>query len=331
MSIVVTARDLARYYTVSRGAFSGSATLKALDGASFTIERGKTLAVVGESGCGKTTLANCIARFIPAAGGEVVFEGLDVLPLTGLALKAYRRNMQMVFQNPVSSLNPRLRVSAIVSEPLETHTSLDSSARQARALELLAETGLEASFIDRYPHELSGGQAQRVALARALALNPRLLLLDEPTSALDVSVQAQILNLLQRLQADHRLTYMVISHSLGLVQHISDRIAVLYLGELVELGPRGSVFATPAHPYTRALFAATPVPDPRRRRNYVALEGAVPSAANPPPGCRFQTRCPHAMERCRIENPALRRVSADHVAACHLLGDTHIDDKEIKP
>lgn len=316
-------RDLCVEYAASGGFFGRRRKpVRIMDGFNLQIREGETLAIVGESGCGKTTLANCIARFIPAAGGEVLFDGKDVLTLTGAGLRAYRRDMQIVFQNPFSSLNPRMRVSAIVGEPLKTHTALDSSARRARAQELLAETGLEGSYIDRYPHELSGGQAQRVALARALALNPRLLLLDEPTSALDVSVQAQILNLLQRLQSDYKLTYMVISHSLGVVQHISDRIAVLYLGEMVELGPRHSVFASPSHPYTRALFAATPVPDPRRRRSYVALDGAVPSAADPPEGCRFHTRCPHVMPVCRVQRPEMRQVDTEHIAACHLHGSS---------
>jgi oligopeptide/dipeptide ABC transporter ATP-binding protein len=293
--------------------------VRILDGFNLKVRKGETLAIVGESGCGKTTLANCIARFIPAARGEVLFEGQNVLRMKGADLLAYRRNMQMVFQNPFSSLNPRMQVSATLSEPLKTHTGLGRTERLAKARDLLAETGLKDAFLDRHPHELSGGQAQRVALARALALNPKLLLLDEPTSALDVSVQAQILNLLQRLQADHGLTYLVISHSLGVVQHISDRIAVLYLGELVELAPRRSIFTGPRHPYTQALFASTPIPDPRRRRKYVALEGVVPSAANPPPGCRFHTRCPHVMPICCTEPPRLRQVDDGHFAACHLV------------
>jgi oligopeptide/dipeptide ABC transporter ATP-binding protein len=227
--------------------------------------------------------------------------------------------MQMVFQNPLSSLDPRMQVNAILAEPLKTHTDLDRAARTARAQGLLAETGLSEVFMERHPHELSGGQAQRVALARALALNPRLLLLDEPTSALDVSVQAQILNLLQRLQADYQLTYLVISHSLGVVQHISDRIAVLYLGEMVEIAPRRSIFAAPRHPYTQALFASTPVPDPRQRRKYAALQGTVPSPSDPPTGCRFHTRCPHVMPVCREKRPRMHQSDEGHFAACHLL------------
>ncbi|GIK82977.1 MAG: ABC transporter ATP-binding protein [Alphaproteobacteria bacterium] len=316
-------KNLRVEYAASRGLFSRNRKpIRILDGFNLQIRRGETLAIVGESGCGKTTLANCIARFIPATSGQVLFDGKDVLGLHGAELKAYRRNMQMVFQNPFSSLNPRLQVSAILAEPLKTHTDLDRNARSAKSRELLAETGLPEAFLDRHPHELSGGQAQRVALARALALNPRLLLLDEPTSALDVSVQAQILNLLQRLQTDYRLTYMLISHSLGVVQHISDRIAVLYLGEVVELAPRRSIFSAPRHPYTQALVASTPVPDPRQRRRYVALQGMVPSAINPPSGCRFHTRCPHVMSICRSLAPQMRRIDDGHFAACHLLDDS---------
>lgn len=318
--ILLETKGLRVEYAVSRRLFGrGRRPIRVLDNFNLQVRRGETLAIVGESGCGKTTLANCIARFVPAAAGQVLFDGKDVLGLRGAELKAYRRDMQMVFQNPLSSLNPRMQVGAILDEPLQTHTDLDRGARIDRCKALLAETGLPESFLDRHPHELSGGQAQRVALARALALNPRLLLLDEPTSALDVSVQAQILNLLQRLQAEHRLTYMVISHSLGVVQHISDRIAVLYPGELVELAPRRSVFSTPRHPYTQALLAATPVPDPRRRRTYVALQGAVPSAISPPSGCRFHTRCPYVMPVCKVQAPRLYQVDDGHFAACHLL------------
>jgi len=318
--ILLEVKGLCVEYAASRGLFGRNRKpIRMLDDFNLQIRKGETLAVVGESGCGKTTLANCIARFIPARSGQVLFGGRNILDLHGAKLRAYRRDMQMVFQNPFSSLNPRMQVSAIVDEPLKTHTDLDRNARLARSQELLAETGLEEAILDRHPHELSGGQAQRVALARALAVNPRLLLLDEPTSALDVSVQAQILNLLQGLQASHQLTYMVISHSLGVVQHISDRIAVLYLGEVVELAPRHSIFSAPRHPYTQALFASTPVPDPRQRRKYAALHGAVPSAANPPSGCRFHTRCPHVMPICRSQAPHMHQVDDGHLAACHLL------------
>jgi oligopeptide/dipeptide ABC transporter ATP-binding protein len=318
--ILLETKNLRVEYNGAHGFFGRrSKPVRVLDDFNLQVRAGETLAIVGESGCGKTTLANCIARFIPASSGQVLFDGRDVLGLHGSDLKTYRRNMQMVFQNPLSSLDPRMQVNAILAEPLKTHTDLDRAARAARAQALLAETGLSEAFLERHPHELSGGQAQRVALARALALNPRLLLLDEPTSALDVSVQAQILNLLQRLQADHHLTYLVISHSLGVVQHISDRIAVLYLGEMVEIAPRRSIFAAPRHPYTQALFASTPVPDPRQRRKYAALQGTVPSLSDPPVGCRFHTRCPHVMPVCREKRPRMHQSGEGHFAACHLL------------
>ncbi len=315
-------RDLDVEYGSGRGILAPSRrAVRVLSGFNLTVGRGETLGIVGESGCGKSTLAHAIARFVPACGGEILFEGRDVLGFDKSAMRAYREAMQLVFQNPMSSLNPHMKVRSIVAEPLSTHTGLDRASRMARVRTLLQETGLPETFMDRHPHELSGGQAQRVVLARALALNPKLLLLDEPTSALDVSVQAQILNLLMRLQADHALTYVVISHSLAVVEHISDRIAVLYLGEVVEEGTRASVFREPRHPYTQALFAATPVPDPSRRKKRASLSGTVPSPADPPPGCRFHTRCPHAMARCRREKPAPHQVAEGHWAACHLLDD----------
>ena len=318
--VLLDIRDLSVEYGSSRGMFGRNRQrVRILHDFNLQIRKGETLGIVGESGCGKTTLAHSIARFIPSLRGEVRFEGRNTLAFDAAAMRAYRQEMQMVYQNPFSSLNPHMRVGSIVAEPLVTHTNLDRAARTARVETLLKETGLRVEHMNRHPNELSGGQAQRVALARALALNPKLLLLDEPTSALDVSVQAQILNLLLRLQEEHDLTYMVISHSLALVQHISDRIAVLYLGEIVEEAPRAGIFAAPRHPYTQALFASTPVPDPSRRRQRVNLSGNVPSPANPPPGCRFHTRCPHVMEVCRAEKPARHRVGDQHWAACHLL------------
>ena len=292
--------------------------VRILEGFDLRIHRGETLGVVGESGCGKTTLAHSLARFVRPARGEVRFEGRDVLAMDAAAMRGYRRHMQLVFQNPFSSLNPRLRVRSIVAEPLLTHTGLKRERLDARVEALLRETGLDRDHMARFPHELSGGQAQRVALARAIALNPKMLLLDEPTSALDVSVQAQILNLLLKLKREHDLTYMIISHSLGVVQQVSDRIAVLYLGEIVEQGERERVFSAPGHPYTQALFSSTPVPDPDRRRQRITLRGSVPSPANPPPGCRFHTRCPHAMAVCATRKPPRHRLAEDHWAACHL-------------
>lgn len=318
--LLLDIRDLNVEYASSRGMFGRRRKrVRVLHDFNLQIRRGETLGIVGESGCGKTTLAHSIARFIPSLRGEVRFEGRNTFEFDAAAMREYRQEMQMVYQNPLSSLNPHMRVAAIVAEPLVTHTDLDREARTARVEALLKETGLQAEHMHRHPHELSGGQAQRVALARALALNPKLLLLDEPTSALDVSVQAQILNLLLRLQQEHALTYIVISHSLAVVQHISDRIAVLYLGEIVEEAPRAGIFAAPRHPYTQALFSSTPVADPDRRQQRVNLTGSVPSPANPPSGCRFHTRCPHVMEVCRRVKPAVRTVDDGHRAACHLL------------
>ena len=311
-------RDLRVEYVTSRG-FLGRPRqkIRVLDGFGLRIHRGETLGVVGESGCGKTTLAHSLARFIHPAGGEVRFEGRDVLSMDAAAMRAYRRHVQLVFQNPFSSLNPRLRVRSIVAEPLLTHLDLARGELDARIEALLRETGLGPDHMERHPHELSGGQAQRVALARAIVLKPRMLLLDEPTSALDVSVQAQILNLLLELKRGHDLTYMIISHSLGVIRQVSDRIAVLYLGEIVEQGPRERVFGAPRHPYTQALLASTPEPDPERRRR-VSLRGSVPSPADPPSGCRFHTRCPHAMAVCRTRKPPRHRLAEGHWAACHL-------------
>jgi oligopeptide/dipeptide ABC transporter ATP-binding protein len=285
------------------------------------IFRGETLGVVGESGCGKTTLANALARFIRPAGGQILFEGQDIVTMEGSDLRRARRSIQTVFQNPFNSLNPRMTVLQLVAEPIITHTALRSEALKKRVLELLEEVGLTSDHLNRHPHELSGGQAQRVAIARALALNPKLLLLDEPTSALDVSVQAQVVNLLEKLQRQYNLTYLFISHSLGVVQHISSRIAVLYLGETVEVAPRDEIFSAPQHPYTKALFSSTPIPDPDSGRERIVLEGSVPSLSAPPGGCRFHTRCPFVMDICKVEKPAAHWVKPDHWAACHLIKD----------
>ncbi len=323
---LVEIRDLTVEYA-SRTGFLGrhQYRVRVLDHLTFDIYEGETLGVVGESGCGKTTLANSLLRFVRPTAGQVLFDRRDLVTMDGASLRRQRREMQMVFQNPFSSLNPRRRTWATVAEPLITHTKLKGKELRQRVLELLEEVGLSSEHMDRYPHELSGGQAQRVALARALALNPKLLLLDEPTSALDVSVQAQIVNLLVQLQRQHHLTYMFISHSLGVVQHISDRIAVLYLGEIVEMAPRHEIYHAPRHPYTQALFSSTPVPDPDFDRPRIILQGQVPSLANPPSGCRFHTRCPYVMEVCRTDKPAVHIVEAGHWAACHLLSEQETD------
>ena len=318
--LLVEIRDLTVEYASSVGFLGGrTQRTRVLEDLSLRLYRGQTLGVVGESGCGKSTLANSMMRFVPAVAGEIWFEGRDILKLDRQALRQQRRQMQMVFQNPFASLNPRMRIKSIVAEPLTTHLELSKDHLDGRIVELLTEVGLGNEYLERFPHELSGGQAQRVALARALALNPKLLILDEPTSALDVSVQAQIVNLLARLQSDHDLTYLFISHSLGLVQHISDHIAVLYLGEVVEYGKQADITRAPQHPYTHALFSSTPLADPDSGRQRIILEGTVPSPKHPPSGCRFHTRCPHVMDVCRRRKPAATQSSNGHWATCHLL------------
>ena len=312
-------RDLCVDYVTARGLLGRARQhVRILDGFDLRIRKGETLGMVGESGCGKTTLAHSLARFLRPAGGELRFEGRDVLSMEAADLRAYRRHVQLVFQNPFSSLNPRMRVRSIVAEPLVTHLRLAPPELHAEVEALLRATGLGRDHLMRFPHELSGGQAQRVALARAIALKPKLLLLDEPTSALDVSVQAQILNLLLELKREHDLTYMIISHSLGVIRQVSDRIAVLYLGEIVEQGTRERVFDAPGHPYTRALLSSTPRPEPERRRQRVSLRGNVPNPADPPPGCRFHPRCPQAMAVCRTRKPPRHQLAEDHWSACHL-------------
>lgn len=318
--ILVEIKNLTVEYVSTQGLLGRRARrVRVLENFTLEIIKGETLGVVGESGCGKTTLANSIARFIKSSSGQVLFEGRDILALDRPKLRQLRREIQMVFQNPFNSLNPRMSTLALVGEPLITHTKDRGQKLEKRVIELLDEVGLSAEHLDRHPHELSGGQAQRVALARALALNPKLLILDEPTSALDVSVQAQIINLLEELQDKHNLTYMFISHGLGVVQHISNRIAVLYLGEIVELGAKKDIFQNPLHPYTQALFSSTPVPDPDSEKTRIILEGVVPSLSDPPMGCRFHTRCQHVMEICQKEVPGTHTVEGEHWATCHLL------------
>jgi oligopeptide transport system ATP-binding protein len=317
--LLVDIRNLTVDYVSSKGLFGRKKRrVRVLEDLNLQIYRGDTLGIVGESGCGKTTLANSMARFIRATHGQVLFEGQDILTMDRSTLRRQRRKMQMVFQNPFNSLNPRMNVFQLIKEPLITHTALKREKLKARVYELLQEVGLSSEHMDRYPHQISGGQAQRVALARALALNPTMLFLDEPTSALDVSVQAQIVNLLKKLQADHDLTYMFISHGLGVVQHISDKIAVFYLGEIVELAPKDDLFKSPQHPYTQALFSSMPVPDPDSGKERIILAGNVPSLSNPPQGCRFHTRCPYVMDVCRKVAPAVHTVKEGHWVTCHL-------------
>ena len=318
MESLIEIESLTVTYSNRRGLFNRGTTVRVLDQFTLTIYQGETLGIVGESGCGKSTLANAILRLVPAEAGVVRFQQQDLLAADKTTLRQLRSHMQMIFQNPFSSLNPRMSVRDLIAEPLVTHTDLRGFALTAHVLTLFSRVGLAKEHLSRYAHQLSGGQAQRVAIARALALNPQFLVLDEPTSALDVSVQAQIINLLTQLQREHQLTYLFISHDLGVVQHISDRIAVMYLGEIVELADSEAIFQTPQHPYTQALISATPRPIPNSQRQRIVLQGNVPSPANPPAGCRFHTRCPHAFERCREVTPRPRAVSHSHLVSCHL-------------
>jgi oligopeptide/dipeptide ABC transporter ATP-binding protein len=317
---LIQVRNLSMDFVRKRGFLGRSnRVVRALDGVDLDIMSGETLGIVGESGCGKSTLARCLLRLLKPTAGSILFDSTDLLELNGEAMRQMRQQMQIVLQNPFASLNPRLKVFDLVAEPLRTHMAMPRQELVEKVEALLFEVGLTSEFMDRYPHQVSGGQAQRIALARALSLNPRFLILDEPTSALDVSVQAQIINLLLRLQQQRGLTYLFITHDLSIVQHIGDRIAVMYLGKVVELASSETIFENAVHPYTQALLSSTPVPDPEAKPERIILSGNVPSAANPPAGCAFHPRCPQVMDICRTDYPSLNMVSAQHQAHCHLL------------
>lgn len=294
-------------------------TIKAVDDLSFEIAAGETLGLVGESGCGKSTAGRAILRLYKVSGGAIELEGRDIAHLEGNALRAIRPRMQMIFQDPQASLNPRMTVGSIIAEPLDEHAKLSRTARRARVMELMDAVGLNRAFANRYPHEFSGGQRQRIGIARALALNPKFIVCDEPIAALDVSIQAQVVNLLEDLQEKLGLTYLFISHDLSMVRHLATRVAVMYLGRLMELAPREALYALPLHPYTQALISAVPSPDPEieARRQRIILKGDVPSPANPPKGCVFSTRCPKVFDRCHREVPAFRDLGQGRFAACH--------------
>jgi oligopeptide transport system ATP-binding protein len=320
--VLLEVRNLVKHFTVGGGLFGGPrGVIRAVDGVSFSLYRGETLGLVGESGCGKTTTGRCILQLERPTSGEVIFEARDLTRLSDAELRGVRRKIQVIFQDPYSSLNPRMTVGQIIAEPIAVHGIVQDPARRAaRVRELLLRVGLLPQHAQRYPHELSGGQRQRVGIARALAMEPSLIICDEPVSALDVSIQAQIINLLEDLQADLGLTYLFIAHDLAVVRHISDRVAVMYLGKIVELADRKSLYDDPLHPYTKALLAAVPIPDPdlESRRERIVLRGEVPSPLNPPSGCVFHPRCPIAIDSCRVEAPALREIRPAHWAACSL-------------
>jgi peptide/nickel transport system ATP-binding protein/oligopeptide transport system ATP-binding protein len=318
MTPLLEADGLTKHFVAQRSILGlPRATVKAVDDVSFTLDAGETLALVGESGSGKSTLGRLVLRLIEPTAGTVRFEGVDVAMLSETGPRGLRRHAQLVFQDPYASLNPRMTVGEILGEPLALHGVVPPERRRSRVGELLNLVGLEPRFARRYPHEFSGGQRQRIAIARALAVEPKLIVCDEPVSALDVSIRAQILNLLRDLQRRFGLAYLFISHDLAVVKHIADRVAVMNFGRIVETAPADVLFANPRHPYTRALLAAIPVPSPRRRRNRVILEGEMPSALNPPSGCRFHTRCPYVVELCRSEVPVLAGERRLEAVACH--------------
>ena len=316
---VIEVEDLKKHYPVGGGFLRRNReTVFAVDGVSFAIAEGETLGLVGESGCGKSTVGRAAMRLIEPTAGSICVSGKDITGISTRELRPYRRQMQIIFQDPFSSLNPRMSVGDIVGEPLSLHGIATGKAREERVAQLFDRVGLSRAQMKNFPHQFSGGQRQRIGIARALAVNPKLIVCDEPVSALDVSIQAQVINLLMDLHRDMKLSYLFISHNLAVVEHISHRIAVMYLGRIVEIADKTTIFTNPGHPYTEALLAAIPVPDPTIRRKGRVLQGDVPSPMRPPSGCRFHTRCPYVVDRCKSETPALREIAPGQHVACHL-------------
>jgi oligopeptide/dipeptide ABC transporter ATP-binding protein len=322
VTTLLEVKNLVKHFVAERSAFGRPrAYVKAVDGVSFSVNAGETLALVGESGCGKSTVSRLVLRLIEPDRGQIIFEGRDLLAIDARELRAFRRSAQIIFQDPYGSLNPRMTVGQILAEPLVLHGLVPPGRRRQRVEELLQLVGLEPRFARRYPHEFSGGQRQRIAIARALAVEPKLIICDEPVSALDVSIRSQILNLLRELQQRLGLAYIFVSHDLAVVKHIADRVAVMNLGTIVESADAQALFDSPRHPYSRALLSAIPLPRPQAKRNRMVLQGEMPSALNPPPGCRFHTRCPFVIERCRTQVPQLSPSTAHHLTACHRASD----------
>ena len=312
-------KRLKKYFPIKKGAFKRHiGDVKAVDDVNLTVYKGETLGIVGESGSGKSTLGRMIVKLLNPTAGEIIFEGTNIAPFSNRQLDAYRKDMQMIFQDPFASLNPRMTVEQLVEEPMAVQKTLSKNARKEKTVDILDKVGLSEEALHRYPHEFSGGQRQRIGIARALTLNPKFIIADEPVSALDVSVQSQVLNLLKDLQEAFGLTYLFIAHDLSVVKHISDRIAVMYLGQVVEIGPKKQLYKRPLHPYTKALLDSIPIPKVKRERQRTKIAGEIPNAANPPSGCPFRTRCPLAFERCKRERPMMRSEEKGHQVACHL-------------